>query len=154
MAVTERTIAAPLDQVYAVLADGWTYSDWVVGTTHIRSVDPDFPTEGSRIHHKVGPWPLSLHDETVVLQSKPPYRLVLRPKIRPFGELTAAITLAPYGPASTKVTIREDVASGPLRWLRNKANDLLMHGRNREALRRLADIAEHRNAATDPGRAG
>jgi hypothetical protein len=40
--------------------------------------------------------------------------------------------------------MHEDTAAGPLHWLRTKANDLLMHGRNRESLRRLADMAEHR----------
>jgi uncharacterized protein YndB with AHSA1/START domain len=144
MAVTERVIAAPPEQVFAILADGWTYADWVVGTTHIRDVDREFPAPGSRIHHKVGPWPVSLRDETTVLRSEPPHRLVLRPKLRPFGELTASITLTPDGDGRTKVTMHEDTAAGPLHWLRTKANDLLMHGRNRETLRRLADMAEHR----------
>jgi hypothetical protein len=38
VAVTRRVIQAPADHVFAVLADGWTYSDWVVGTAHIRDV--------------------------------------------------------------------------------------------------------------------
>ncbi|GAA1781877.1 SRPBCC family protein [Luedemannella flava] len=146
MAHTERTIAVPPDQVFAVLADGWTYADWVVGTTHIRDVDADWPAPGAKIHHKVGPWPVSLHDETVVLKADPPDRLVLRPRIRPFGELTVVFRLAPSGRDGTRVVLEEDIAKGPLRWVRNKLNDLLMHGRNKETLRRLADIAEHRPA--------
>ena len=146
MAHTERTIAAPPEQVFAVLADGWTYADWVVGTTHIRDVDAGFPAPGSRIHHKVGPWPVSLHDETVVLKVDAPRRLVLRPKVRPLGELTAVFTLIPHGPDATRVVIDEDVAKGPLYYVRNKLNDLLIHGRNKETLRRLADIVEHRPA--------
>ncbi len=144
MAVTERVVSAPPEKVFAILSDGWTYSDWVVGTTHIRDVDPDFPAVGSRIHHKAGPWPMSLHDETVVLRCEPPRRLVLRPKLRPLGEMTVAITLTPDGAGKTRVTLREDTSGGPLLWVRTKINDLLLHGRNREALRRLADIAEKR----------
>jgi len=146
VAHTERTIAAPPEQVFAVLADGWTYADWVVGTTHIRDVDAGWPAPGSKIHHKVGPWPVSLHDETVVLRAEPPNHLVLRPKVRPLGELTAVFTLTPQGLNATRVVIEEDVAKGPLYRLRNKLNDLLIHGRNKETLRRLADIAEHRPA--------
>ena len=40
MAIVSRTIRARPEQVFAVLADGWSYSDWVDGTAHIRSVDP------------------------------------------------------------------------------------------------------------------
>lgn len=36
----------------------------------------------------------------------------------------------------------EDFTAGPLLWARNKLNDLLLHRRNVESLRRLADIAE------------
>ena len=34
--------SAPLsNSVFAVLADGWSYSDWVVGTVHMRDVDAE-----------------------------------------------------------------------------------------------------------------
>src|SRR5690606_23262165 len=54
MADVELRVPAPPERVEAVLADGWTYSDWVVGTAHIRDVDSDWPAPGSRIHHKAG----------------------------------------------------------------------------------------------------
>ena len=38
-------------------------------------------------------------------------------------------------------TIGEDFAAGPLRWVRTKLNDLVLHLRNRETLARLSDIA-------------
>src|SRR5688572_16986329 len=97
MAEVELTASAPPEKVYAVLADGWTYSDWVVGTAHIRDVDPDWPAPGSRIHHKAGPWPLHLRDRTVAVEREPGSRLVLRPHLWPLGEATVTITLRPAG---------------------------------------------------------
>jgi hypothetical protein len=46
--------------------------------------------------------------------------------------------------------MREDFESGPLRGLRNGLHHLVLHRRNIEALRRLADLAEHRESARHP----
>lgn len=142
--MVERVVKAPPEKVYSVLTDGWTYSDWVVGTAHIREVDAGWPGPGTKIHFKAGPWPMSIHDTTLALASEPPRRLVLQPRLWPVGALTVAIELTPLAPNTTRVTMQEDVAAGPVRWLRTKVNDLLLHGRNRESLRRLADLAERR----------
>jgi uncharacterized protein YndB with AHSA1/START domain len=40
MTVT-RDIAASRQRVWDVLANGWTYSGWVVGNSRIRAVDSD-----------------------------------------------------------------------------------------------------------------
>jgi uncharacterized protein YndB with AHSA1/START domain len=138
----QRTVRASAERVFAVLADGWSYSDWVVGTVHIRDVDPQWPKEGARLHHKAGPWPLSLHDTSTVLAVDQDRHLRLTAGLWPLGEATVDIRLEPLGPESTRVTMHEDFERGPLRWLQNKANDLLLHRRNRESLSRLADIAE------------
>jgi len=143
MAITRRTVQAPPDRVFAVLADGWTYSDWVVGTTHIRDVEDGWPQVGTRLHHKAGPWPLSLKDSSTVIACEPPRSLTLRAGLWPLGEATVRIELEPVGVAATRVTMFEDFHAGPLRYLRNKVNDLVLHGRNVESLRRLADLAEH-----------
>jgi hypothetical protein len=42
MTVT-RDIAATRQRVWDVLANGWTYSGWVVGNSRIRAVDPAWP---------------------------------------------------------------------------------------------------------------
>ena len=135
------------DRVFEVLADGWTYSDWVVGTAHIRDVDPDWPAPGTAIHHKAGPWPFSLRDTTVALDCEPPRMLLMAPKLWPLGEARVRLVLTPAGPNATRVQLSEDFTAGPLRWLRTRVNDLALHRRNRESLRRLADLAVHRAAA-------
>ena len=63
----ERTLAAPPQDVWRVLADGWLYAGWVVGASAIRDVAPARPTNGSRIHHSVGVWPLLISDSSSVL---------------------------------------------------------------------------------------
>nr|WP_189333250.1 SRPBCC family protein [Actinoplanes ianthinogenes] len=142
MATVTRTVNAPPAQVFAILADGWSYSDWVVGTTHIRDVEQDWPGPGSRLHHKVGPWPFSLHDSSTVLECVPDRELKIRAGLWPLGEAVVDIVLEPESSGGTRVVMHEDFESGPLLWIRNKVNDLLLHQRNVEALRRLADLAE------------
>ena len=142
MATVERIIEVSPERVFAVLADGWTYSDWVVGTVHIRDVDPAWPEVGSRLHHKAGPWPLSLHDKSAVLAVEPGRRLRLRAGLWPLGSAVVDILLEPTGDGATTVTMHEDFERGPLLAVRNKLNDLVLHRRNVESLSRLADIAE------------
>jgi hypothetical protein len=152
MARTTRVIDASPDRVFAVLADGWTYSDWVVGTTHIRTVDPGWPQPGTEIHHKAGPWPVSLRDRSTSLECQPGRMLLLKVRLWPLGAGHARIVLDPVGDGATRVTMIEQFTEGPLLGLRNKVNDVFLHYRNRESLRRLADIVMGRppSAATGP----
>jgi uncharacterized protein YndB with AHSA1/START domain len=150
MATTTRLIDTTPDRVFAVLADGWTYSDWVVGTAHIRSVDPGYPSPGTEIHHKAGPWPMSLHDRTTVLKCDPGRLLHLKVRLWPLGAGQVRFTLTPVEPAATRVTMVERFTEGPLIGLRNTINDAFLHLRNRESLRRLADIAINRERANAP----
>jgi hypothetical protein len=150
VAKTTRLIKAGPDRVFAVLADGWTYSDWVVGTAHIRDVDAGWPNPGSEIHHKAGPWPLSIRDRSTSLECEPGRMLLLKVRLWPLGAGLARFVLDPAGPEATRVTIIEQFTEGPLIGLRNKINDLALHYRNRESLRRLADLAERRVAKRSP----
>jgi hypothetical protein len=154
MAYVERIVEAPRERVYQVLADGWSYSDWVVGTSHIRAVDESWPAPGARIYHKAGPWPLALQDWTISLASDPPNTLVVSPHLWPLGVATVHITLTEIAPGRTKVRIAEDFDRGPLRWARTKISDLVLHRRNREALRRLADVATRRVSPKQPSTNG
>lgn len=149
MAFVERSIAAPREDVFAVLADGWAYSDWVVGTAHVRAVDDRWPWPGAVLHHKVGPWPVSFHDRTVSVRCEPPELLVLSPHLWPLGEATVTLTLAEESPDRTKVVLHEDFERGPLLWLRTRINDVALHYRNRESLRRLEDLAIRRTRPAD-----
>ncbi len=54
MATVSRVVAVTTADLFAVLSDGWTYSGWVVGTSHIRAVDAAWPAVGARIHHASG----------------------------------------------------------------------------------------------------
>jgi Polyketide cyclase / dehydrase and lipid transport len=147
MAVVEKVVPARPEQIFAVLADGWSYSDWVVGTAHIRDVDKDWPRPGSQIYHQAAVWVVK--DKTVVLECDPPRYLLIRPHLWPFGELTARITLTPINERETKVTLAEEFAAGPLHWVRTKVDDLMMHYRNRESLRRLSDLATRREGRNE-----
>ena len=84
-------VAPPV--VFAVLADGWTYSDWVVGTSHMRAVDADWPAVGAKLHHAVGAWPVVMRDESVVEQVVADRMFMLTVKGRPLGEAKVTIFL-------------------------------------------------------------
>lgn len=139
VAIVQRTVQASPEQVFAILADGWTYSDWVVGTVHIRDVDGHWPAVGAQLHHKAGPWPLSLQDSSTVLAMEPGRSLKLRAGLWPLGSAVVQIRLEPVG-GGTRIVMKEDFEAGPLLFVRNKLNDLVLHRRNIESLRRLNDI--------------
>jgi hypothetical protein len=86
--------------------------------------------------------PLSLQDSSTVLLVEENRRLKLTAGLWPLGEATVDIRLEPVGTTYTRVTIEESFERGPLHWAQNKINDLVLHRRNIESLRRLADIAE------------
>jgi Polyketide cyclase / dehydrase and lipid transport len=151
MATVQRTIRTTPDRVFAVLADGWTYSDWVVGTVHVRDVDEAWPAPGSVLHHKAGPWPLSLQDSSTVVACEPGKSLTLKAGLWPLGQAHVRLDLRHHGTTATRVTMTEDFEAGPLLLLRNKVNDLVLHRRNIESLRRLADIAERERSPRPDG---
>jgi len=145
--VSVATVRAHIDvtpqEVFAVLSDGWLYSGWVVGTSHVRAVEPSWPAPGSRLFHASGVWPATLRDETVVEEVTPRERLVMTAKGRPMGEARVEIVLAPQG-NGTEVTMTETPVSGPGEWMHNPISGVLFARRNVESLARLAAIAERR----------
>ncbi|HIW61686.1 MAG TPA: SRPBCC domain-containing protein [Candidatus Stackebrandtia excrementipullorum] len=146
MAEVTRVVNAPVDRVFAVLEDGWSYSDWVVGTAHIKGVEADWPQEGSNLWVRTGIWPFDVPGHTLSLECDPPTRLVLRPTLWPAGELTVTLQLSEISDTKTRLTLEEHPKAGPLQGMRVKLNDLVLHKRNVESVRRLADIAERRRS--------
>ncbi|RSM52261.1 polyketide cyclase [Amycolatopsis sp. WAC 01376] len=141
MSEVSRVVDVPPDAVFAVLADGWSYASWVVGSSHIRDVDEDWPAVGSRIHHSVGPWPLHIQDVTVVKAVEPGVSLSLEARGWPLGAAAVEVTLLPHGEAKTEVRMRESVVRGPAKVLPEAVQALVAKPRNTEALARLADLA-------------
>jgi uncharacterized protein YndB with AHSA1/START domain len=141
MSRTERLIKASPEAVWAVLADPDAYAHWVVGSKDIRDADPSWPADGSRFHHTVGVGPLSIHDHTEVVRAERPYRLLLHAKARPAGRAMVELLLVPRG-EHTLVEMWEEPASLLARLGHNPVADRLLHGRNIESLRRLAELAE------------
>ncbi|MDT7709005.1 MAG: hypothetical protein QOG20_4612 [Pseudonocardiales bacterium] len=141
MIEVSRVVHASPQEVFAVLADGWTYPLWVVGATHMREVDPNWPAVGSRLHHSVGTWPLQIHDITEVRAAEPGQLLELHARAWPSGAARVRITLAP-SPGGTLVTMGEQAESGPARLIPRPAQAIMLKLRNTESLNRLADVAE------------
>jgi len=152
--VTEvsRVIDAPPDAVFAVLADGWLYAGWVVGSSHIREVDDDWPAVGARIHHSVGPWPLHIQDVTVARAVEPGLSLSLEARGWPVGAAAVALTLVPHGDGRTLVRMTEHIVRGPGKVLPAALQSLVVKPRNTESLARLADLVTGRHADAKSGR--
>ena len=143
MATTEAHIDAQREAVFAVLADGDCYDEWVVGAKEIRRSDRQWPREGTKLDHTVGAGPAELKDETRVIESDPPRRLVLSAKARPVGVARVEMQLEPEG-AGTRVVMIETVTDGPARWVPRPVLDFLIDRRNRVALDRLRDLVAER----------
>jgi len=145
MSVTARKIEASQERVFDVLADGWLYGSWVVGASRIRAVDASWPERGSCLHHSIGAWPALVDDDTEVEQVDRPGLLQLRARAWPSGEASVRFDIEPAGDHS-RVTITEHVVTGPARLIPKPLEDALLTWRNTETLRRLAFLAERRNA--------
>ncbi|HEY2297049.1 MAG TPA: SRPBCC family protein [Jatrophihabitans sp.] len=146
MSTLSTHIKASPSEVFAVLADGWTYSNWVVGTSHIRAVEDQWPAPGSTLHHAVGAWPLITRDKTVVQSVTPEREIVLRARGSQLGEAVVTIELRDDADGCA-VTMHETPISGLGRWLHNPVNEALLTKRNQESLRRLRATVERRTEA-------
>ncbi|MDG4825525.1 SRPBCC family protein [Asanoa sp. WMMD1127] len=145
MSETRLVIDTTPERIFAVLADGWSYASWVVGAAHIRDVDAAWPAVGSRIHHRLGPWPVQIDDQTTVRAVEPDRLIELDAKMWPVGKAIVRLTLQPVSASSTVVTMSEEIVSGMPRLLPDAIQSVMLKPRNHEALRRLSDIAVHRD---------
>jgi uncharacterized protein YndB with AHSA1/START domain len=140
-------IEAPPERVFEAVADAWLLPVWVVGATHIRDVDDNWPEPGSVVHHQVGAWPLTISDVTAVVECEAPTRLVLQGRAWPFGEVYIEIVVEPDGSGS-RVRIGEAPSYGAARAVDNPLQRWVLAARNRESLARLRSVVENRHAVS------
>jgi uncharacterized protein YndB with AHSA1/START domain len=133
-------MSVPVERVWTALADGHTYQDWVVGTSHIRDVDEGFPAVGSRIHYTVGRGPIRHEGHTEVLDVDEPKQLSLEAHAWPAGSVRIDLQLSADGDGCL-VVIDERPERGIAKALHNPLWDLTVRLRNVETLRRLERVA-------------
>ena len=141
MAYTSREIRVSGSRAFAALVDPETYPQWLIGTHRIRDVDPNWPQQGSRFHHVVGPGPLRIADSSEVLEIEPGSVLALRVRARPF--IAAVVTFRVLGAnGSCVVSMQEEPAVRTIGNIVRPVMDPLIHVRNHRSLRRLAKLVE------------
>ena len=128
--------------MWDVLANGWTYSGWVVGNSRIRAVSSNRPAPGARILHSIGTWPAVINDETGVESCITGEELVLRAKDQASGR-GADHHAAQRHTGGCCVAMSEVAVSAPLRWVPDSVQLTGVAPRNRECTWRLAMIAEN-----------
>ncbi|MFO7292272.1 MAG: SRPBCC family protein [Actinomycetes bacterium] len=132
---------APIETVFALLADPARYEEFVVGNSTIRSFDPDWPSEGATFHHSLGIKPFVVKDKSISLATDHATYLVMETRMSVLGASITAFELSPTG-AGTKIEIFEEAISGPFAWLWSRPVDALLDWRNRRLLERLCRLAE------------
>lgn len=141
MNIATRELAVPCQRVWDVMADGWTYPQWVVGNSRTRAVDPNWPAPGTSIRHSVGGWPLLINDATIVENADPPHELLLYARLGPLGAAWITIRLHET-PMGCRVEMIERPVSGPVALIPDRLALAAFYYRNRECLLRLAALAE------------
>ena len=137
-------IEAPPAEVRDVLLDPDSYPRWVVGAKELRHVEPDWPQPGSHFHHTQGAGPLTIDDDTELVE-RSDRRLVLDVRYRPLGTALVTLTLEDRDDGrATQVTMEEEPTSGPTAKLPRPLIDPLFRLRNQLSLRRLACLIERR----------
>jgi hypothetical protein len=137
--------------VWAVLANGYTYSRWVVGTRAIRDVDDTFPAVGSRLHYTVGRGPLRHEGHTEVVAVDEGRRLELEIVAWPAAAVAVVMSLEQRPDGVTAVTMVEHPKKGIGALLHNPLADLVLRLRNVETLRRLEAVGKSRDASAVAG---
>jgi uncharacterized protein YndB with AHSA1/START domain len=144
VAVLNALIDRSPEAVWAILEDGRSYADWVVGTRKIHEVDVDWPAVGSCIRYTVGAGPLTIHDTTTVRRLEPGRELELEARAGWLGSARISFDVRPWG-KNTLVILDEHPLSGPgARW-HNTVVEVLLRFRNRRMLENLTKIVQARN---------
>jgi len=145
MPTNTRFMPVPARAIWDALADPAGYAYWVVGSRAIRDADPDWPAPASRFHHTIGVGPITVSDDTEVVEARSPELLRVRAKGRPLGTATVTLQLLPRsGGTLVRITENSDGIFAPLDW--NPLFRLLTKARNAESLMRLEELASRRAA--------
>jgi uncharacterized protein YndB with AHSA1/START domain len=144
MAIVNVLVQRPPEMVWDVLADGWAYADWVVGTREIRAVDEQWPALGSAIQYTVGFGPLRLEGQTTVRHVDPGHELGLEADGGPIGTARIVLHLLEWG-EDTVVVLDEHPLRGPGYRLHNAFSDAVLLVRGRPMVHALARLVERRH---------
>jgi hypothetical protein len=131
---------APADAFWRLLADPYSWADWVAGTSAIRSADAHWPAFGARLYHRFGPRPLAVRGHTTVVDVEPGRRIGLLASALPYGLVRIEITLD-AAPVGTRIELCEDLIKG-LGARMPRVAHTIQRARNRRSLSRLAALAE------------
>jgi uncharacterized protein YndB with AHSA1/START domain len=145
--VVSLEMDATPEEIFAVLADGYSYDDWVVGAKQIRAVDADWPAKGSQFHHEIGVGPIDIKDSSKVIEVDQPNRLVLSVRFRPAGTAVVELIMDPIDSGKTRVTMKETPTSGAARSLALVTSMMLLV-RNEWSLLRLRRLVTAHRAAS------
>jgi uncharacterized protein YndB with AHSA1/START domain len=137
-----REVRASRQQIWDAMADGWTYSQWVVGNSRTRAVDPNWPQPGSAIKHSIGVWPLVISDQTVVESCTPGEELVLRAGLGRLGAARITLRLNDIPDGGCRIEMIEVPVEGPIKIIPDQLALAAVYPRNRECLLRLTALAE------------
>ncbi len=152
MAVRPVLIRRPPSAVWAVLADGTRYAEWVVGTADSQPVEGTWPEVGASLRYTIRVGPAELHGRTVVRACEPVSQLELEAQSRLVGTARIGIDLRPWGEGRTLVTIDEHPLTGPGGRLHTMLSDAILQVRNRRMVRRLGHVVEADSAPPPGGR--
>ena len=141
MSHTVAATRAPIETVFALLANPKRYEEFVVGNSTIRRFDPAWPDEGMRFHHSLGVKPFVVKDESISLATDHATYLVMETRMSVLGASITAFELTPTG-AGTEIEIFEEAIRGPFAWLWSRPVEALLDWRNRRLLERLTGLAE------------
>ena len=143
MALHNILVRAHPADVWEVLADPYSYSEWVLGTKEIDSADPDWPAATSAFQYVAGLGPFRFGSKTVVREVDRPRRLEMEADARILAA-RVAISVRAWGDGSL-VVLEEHWIRGPYLLLDNPLIDLALNIRNRMMVRNLAALVERRS---------
>ena len=150
MAVRHRLIKASPRRVWSVLADGYRYADWVVGTAESHPALGQWPQVGAEIVYEVRFGPVRLTNQTVVRRCEEGVALELEARAGVLGTARIAIELRPWG-EHCLVTVDEHPLQGAGGALHNAGVEALIQVRHRTMLARLAEVCEEATTHVGPG---